>query len=152
MAARVRCKRSANSSLVKSCLDMSFKPSCALRKALAGMRSRAACYRRGWYAGRIVLAHLAFDQCPDLGLELRIFGRELHRDMARARQRVRNNRLDPARTRRHHHDAVRQDERLVDRMRDEDDGLAALLVDAQKLLLHALTRHGIERRKLLIHQ
>ena len=49
-------------------------------------------------------------------------------------------------------DAVSQDERLLDVMRDEDHRLARFAPDPDDLLAHALSRVGIERGERLVHQ
>ena len=72
--------------------------------------------------------------------------------MPRPWQRVLEDRLHPPRSRRHHHDPIREDQCLVDAVGDEHDGLAAGFLDAQQLLLHLLARHRVQRRKWLVHQ
>ena len=37
-------------------------------------------------------------------------------------------------------------------MRDQQDGLAGLVVDALQFEIHALARHGVERAERLVHQ
>ena len=58
---------------------------------------------------------------------------------------------------RHHRDAVGQEHRLVDRVRDEDDGAplgrgTVLAPDAQELVLQDQARLRVERGERLVHQ
>ena len=59
---------------------------------------------------------------------------------------------DPAGPRRHHDDARREEDRLGDRVRDEDDRASGLLPDPQQLHVQALARHLVERAERLVHQ
>ena len=59
---------------------------------------------------------------------------------------------DPAGPRRHHDDARREEHRLGDRVRDEDDRRAGLLPDAEQLHVQALAGHLVERAERLVHQ
>ena len=72
--------------------------------------------------------------------------------VARARQRDAHLGLDAARPRRHHHHAVGQENRLLDRMRDEQHGQLRALPQVQQLVLQALARHRVERAERLVHQ
>src|SRR5918993_1831930 len=100
-----------------------------------------------------LIAHLPFQKRAD-------FARQL--DMARAAEGLRSDARprdldrelahDAARPRRHHHDAVTEEDRLVDRVRDQNDGLAARHPDALQLRVHALARERIERAERLVHQ
>src|SRR5215470_17544640 len=80
--------------------------------------------------------HLLAQARPDMGDQLAIFRRllQLH-DIAGPRQRNRHEGLHLAGLRGHHHDAVAEKHRLVDRMGDENHGLLVLFPDAQQLLL-----------------
>src|SRR6266536_3482870 len=60
--------------------------------------------------------------------------------LARTRQIHRNGSLDAAGTRRQDHDAVAHVDRLVDVVRDQEDGGAARFPKAQHLILHAHAR------------
>ena len=60
--------------------------------------------------------------------------------------------LDPARAGRHHHHAVGEEDRLLDRMGDEHHGQPGALPDLQQLVLQPLARHGVERAERLVHQ
>ncbi len=60
--------------------------------------------------------------------------------------------LDPPGLRRHHHGAVAQEQRLVDRMGDVDHRLAGLLPDAHQLGLQDHPVLRVERRERLVHQ
>ena len=59
---------------------------------------------------------------------------------------------DPAGPRRHHDDARREEDRLGDRVRHEDDGRARLGPDPEQLEIEALARHLVERAERLVHQ
>ena len=52
----------------------------------------------------------------------------------------------------HENDRIRQLERLAHVVRDEDDGLVQLLLQALDLVLQRLARHGVERAERLVHQ
>ena len=69
--------------------------------------------------------HLVLEHAPDVELELAEFGRhrQLHQ-IARMRERHVDDLLDAAGLRGHHHGAVAEQQRFVDRMGDVDDGLA----------------------------
>src|SRR6476646_4644210 len=71
---------------------------------------------------------------------------------ARARDRNSDVGNDATRTRRHDDDAIAEKDRLRDRVRDEDDGLAAGLPDALQFEVHSLARQGIQRTERLVHQ
>src|SRR5215831_20883077 len=58
----------------------------------------------------------------------------------------------PPRPRRHDHDLVGVQDRLGDRVRDEQDGLAPRLPDPQELEAHLLARERVERAERLVHQ
>ena len=72
--------------------------------------------------------------------------------VARMRERNVDDLLDPAGLRGHHHGAVAEQQRLLDRVGDVDHGLAGLLPDAHQFGLqdHAVLR--IERGERLVHQ
>ncbi len=53
---------------------------------------------------------------------------------------------------RHHDDAVGEEDRFLDRVRDEDHGQPGALPDVEKLVLQALARHRVERAERLVHQ
>ena len=59
---------------------------------------------------------------------------------------------DLARPRRHDDDAGREEDRLGDRVRDEDDGGERLLPDPEQLVVQPLPRHLVERAERLVHQ
>ena len=75
-----------------------------------------------------------------------------HVERARPRQGDRDRVHDPSRPRRHDQDAVGEEDRLGDRMGDEEHGLAPLEPDALELEVHALARHGVERAERLVHE
>src|SRR5690606_17336904 len=52
----------------------------------------------------------------------------------------------------HDHDAVRQQQRLLDRVRHEQDRLAGLLPDADELDLHLVAGDRVERAERLVHE
>ena len=54
--------------------------------------------------------------------------------------------------RRHHHHPLAEEERLLDRVGDEDDGLAELPPEPQNQPLHLLARQRVERPERLVHQ
>ena len=60
--------------------------------------------------------------------------------------------VDAAGAGRHHHHAVGQEDRLLDRMGDEQHGQAGALPDVEQLVLQALARHRVERAERLVHQ
>ena len=60
--------------------------------------------------------------------------------------------LDAAGARRHHDDAVGEQHRLVDRVRDEQHGLAGLHPQLFEIDAHLLARERIERAERLVHQ
>src|SRR5216684_2379762 len=81
---------------------------------------------------------VVLDQAPDAvldGVEARL---ALQAERARALDRDRDLVLDPARPPGEDHDAVRQIDRLVDLVGDEQHGLSRLQPDPQELLLHQL--------------
>ena len=53
---------------------------------------------------------------------------------------------------RHHDDSGREEHRLGDRVRDEEDGAARLRPDPQQLPVQPLARHLVERAERLVHQ
>ena len=73
-------------------------------------------------------------------------------DRARARDIDVVDRGDAARPRRHHDDAVGQEDRLRDRVGDEGDGLAGLHPDFLDQHVHLVAREGVERAERLVHQ
>jgi hypothetical protein len=85
------------------------------------------------------------EQRPEL-----LGGDELER--ARPRQCDLDHLLDAARPCRHHHDLVAEQDRLVDRVGDEQDGLAGLIEDTQQFLLHHDLCLGVQRRERFVHQ
>src|SRR5688572_1710851 len=97
-----------------------------------------------------LIAHLSFQKRAD-------FARQF--DVARAAKGLRSDprprdvdlelAYDAAWPRRHHDDAVAEEDRLVDRMGDQDDGLATRDPDALQLGVHALARERIERAERL---
>ena len=62
------------------------------------------------------------------------------------------NALDAARARAHHHDAVGEQHRLVDRMRDEQHRLARREPQRLEVEAHLLARQRVERAERLVHQ
>src|SRR5688572_27425334 len=72
--------------------------------------------------------------------------------MPRMRQRDRHDALDAPRARRHHGDAVRHEDRLVDVVRDEEHRLAVGLPDAEQELLHQSARLVVERAERLVEE
>src|SRR5207237_10245589 len=59
---------------------------------------------------------------------------------------------DPARPRGHHRDVAREEDRLGDAVRDEDDRRAGLLPDPQQLEVQALAGHLVEGAERLVHE
>src|SRR5262250_379422 len=82
-------------------------------------------------------------------LELRV---ELELDGPRPGQVDLDDARQPPRPRRHDHDLVGQQDRLGDRVRDEEDGLAAHLPDPQELEAHLFAGQRVERAERLVHQ
>ena len=77
-------------------------------------------------------------------------GRDLER--ARARQIDREDPLQAARARRHHHDPIGEEHRLGDVVGDEHDGLSRLQPDLLEQQVHLVAGEGIERPERLVHQ
>src|SRR5688572_9517166 len=100
-----------------------------------------------------LIAHLSFQKRAD-------FARQL--DVARAAKGLRSDAWprdvdfelphDAARPRRHHDDAVAEEDRLVNRVGDQHHGLAARHPNALQLGVHALASERIERAERLVHQ
>ena len=88
----------------------------------------------------------------DAGDEPAEFRRVLHVERARPRQIDSDHVDDAARSRRHHHHAVGQIDRLGNAVGHQQNGLAALAPDALQLFVHALARHRVERAERLVHQ
>src|SRR5262249_45304561 len=53
---------------------------------------------------------------------------------------------------RHHQNAIGKEYRFAHRVRDEQNGLAALHPDTLQLHVHRFARHGVERPERLVHQ
>src|SRR6185295_2649645 len=120
--------------------------------------SRSSCLSPWGEALRAVLVadDLVADQLPDLALGAQ--GRRLvaglldleaapagvarHRDLA----------LDAAGAARHDDDAIAQVDRLLDAVRDEEDGVVELALQARDLLLQHGARLRVERAERLVHQ
>src|SRR5262249_60067663 len=97
--------------------------------------------------------HLVFQNTPYGKLECAELGgcRQLH-DVPRMPERDIDDLLDAARLGRHHHGAVAEEQRLVDRMCYVNYRLAGLLPDAHQFGLQDDAVLRIERRERLIHQ
>src|SRR5688500_9592354 len=80
------------------------------------------------------------------------FRSSLHRVVARVWQVDPQLELDAPGARRHHRDAVGKENRLVDVVRDEQDGLAIGLPDAQQHLLHQRPRLVVQGAEGLVQQ
>ena len=78
-------------------------------------------------------------------------GRQRHQ-VARVRERHVDDLLDAAGLRGHHHGAVAEHQRLLDRVGDVDHGLAGLLPDAHQLGLQDRAVLRVERGERLVHQ
>jgi len=74
------------------------------------------------------------------------------RQPARSRERDVVDLLDLSRTWRHHDDAVGEQHRFVDRMRNEQNGLSRLHPEIFQIDAHLLARERIERAERLVHQ
>jgi len=72
--------------------------------------------------------------------------------VARARQVDREHLADPSRPGRHDHDAIRQEHRLGDRVRDEHNGLARLLPDPLEVDLELVASQRVEGAEGFVHQ
>ena len=59
---------------------------------------------------------------------------------------------EPARPRRHDDDAVGEEDRLADVVRDEHDRLAALAPEPEQKQVHLVARERVERAERLVHQ
>ena len=55
-------------------------------------------------------------------------------------------------SRRHHHDALRQVDRLEHRVRNEDDGLAECVPERQQIVVELEAGDLVERRERLVHE
>ena len=103
---------------------------------------------------RIALQHFRFQHVPDCFVQ---FDKaRQHPDLgnvARPRQ-VDRELADRMRRgpRRQHDDAIRQRDRLLQVVRDEQDGLAVGRPQVEQLVLHQLTCLDVERRERLVHQ
>src|SRR6516165_1615703 len=97
-------------------------------------------------------ADIVLDEPPDMIDILHELAGALDRERARPRQRNFHILPHATGTARKYQDPVRQKDRLVDLMGDEQDGLAPLLPDAHQLRLHDLAGLRIERGERLIHQ
>src|SRR5829696_237030 len=95
---------------------------------------------------------LARDHPPDRVRVLHELRGALDLQLARSRERDREVRENPAGACAHHDDPVRQEDGLVDLVRDEQDGLLRGVPDPEQLRLHQLPRLGIEGGERLIHQ
>jgi hypothetical protein len=73
-------------------------------------------------------------------------------DAAGPRDGHRRDVLDPARSRRHHDDAVGEGDRLHEIVRDEHDGLARRRPERQELLLEEQPGLRVERAERLVHE
>ena len=71
---------------------------------------------------------------------------------ARTRQVDIDDLLDAAGRARHHHDLVRQEHRLVDRMGDEQHRLAVAFPDVEQVVLQPRAGMRIQRAERLVHQ
>src|SRR5215831_15276669 len=92
---------------------------------------------------------LLADLAPELGPQRHHLGR-LHR--ARVLRRQVERRLDPPGPRRHDRHPGREEERLVQAVRDEDHGLARAPPDVEQPLAHEHARLLVERAERLVHQ
>src|SRR5882762_9860729 len=92
---------------------------------------------------------LLADLAPELGAQRDHLGR-LHRP--REFHRELNHRLDPSRARRHDGDARRQEQRLVQAVGHEDDGLARAPPYVEQPLAHEHARLLVEGAERLVHQ
>ena len=92
----------------------------------------------------------------DLLGEARLEGREcgarLHRVVARMGQVDGDVGLDPSGARRHHDDAVAEEDRLLDVVGDEQHGLALPLPDPEQEFLHERTGLVVERAEGLVEE
>src|SRR5215510_4349545 len=85
----------------------------------------------------------------DLGLQ----SDEVSRDVrARPRQRDGEQRLDASRARRHHHHSIGQQQRFLDRVSHEENGLAGGRPDLGEFVLHEPPRLGVQRAERFVHQ
>ena len=75
-----------------------------------------------------------------------------HLERARPRQVDRNHFLDAAGPRGHHHHLVAEQDRLLDRVGDEQHGLMCLVENLQQFLLHHDLGLRVERGERLVHQ
>jgi hypothetical protein len=69
-----------------------------------------------------------------------------------ARERHVDDRADAPGPRRHHRDAVAQEDRLLDAVRDEDDRERGARRDARELLLQRHARLRVDRGERLVHE
>jgi hypothetical protein len=93
-----------------------------------------------------LLAH-----ADELGLRLHAPRVAVRQELARERHVVVHV-GDAARARAHHHQPGGQEQRLLDRVRDEEDHLVRLRPGVQQDLLHLLAGECVERTHRLVHQ
>src|SRR5215467_13069562 len=126
---------------VKSSLTFDTRSRSALISSTSQLPScqRSQLRSRHGRSLRPMMAHQQLRQLPANGVE---FWRGY---VARARQRHVVVGLYAPGSRRHHHNAVGEQDRFLDRMRNEDDGQFGALPQLQQLFLQPLTRHGVER-------
>src|SRR5262245_47246187 len=98
--------------------------------------------------------HLRLQRCPDLAVEIVERGLDLDLgDVARARQRDLPIADDAGGgPRRHDHHAVRERDRLLEIVGDEQHGLAVGVPQIEQQVAHDLPRLRIERAERLVHQ
>src|SRR5467141_2927418 len=119
---------------------------------------------RDYWSSRAVLASasrvtlsicalgLAADEVPDVVAVFEALHRLLHREIARAREVDAHFLADARGAGGEDDDAVAEEDRLLDVVGDEDDGLARALPELDELFLHGLARLRIEGAEGLVHQ
>jgi hypothetical protein len=79
-------------------------------------------------------------------------GLERHLDRARAGQVDVVDPREPARTGRHHDDAIGEKDGLADVVRHEDDGLPGLAPQLEQEEVHLVPRECVQRAERLVHE
>ena len=118
------------------------------RRATGRARRHSQCLL---FLGKQVLAAAA-QELPHGGHELEEARLLARLDRSRVRQVDVDGAGDPAGPRAHDDHARGQEDRLRDRVGDEDDGRAELLPDREQLEVQPLARHLVERAERLVHQ
>src|SRR5208282_81598 len=131
----------------------STRPRFARRRVMTTARSGSRAMAGPSRAVAAVLHHLVAQVPPDAPVERHELGIEADLGhVAGTRQVDLIDALDARRAAREHHHAVGECYRLLEIVGDEEDGLLALLPQAEQLVLHDLARLHVERGEGLVHE